>query len=150
MKEKYIIGGAFIFAGILFLLSNLDIITISEIWPVFLLIPGLLFFYIFFKDRKNIGLLMPATILTLFGMLFVYCELFGWDALRTFWPIFIMAPGLAFFLMYYLGNKEKGFLISGSILVFISLAFLGLTDSSTYFWPVLLIGIGVYLLLLKK
>ena len=150
MKEKYYIGGMFILAGILFLLSNFQLISFSYSWPSFVLLPGVLFFLAFFEERKSIGLLMPASILTCYGLLFFYCEMFGWEHLDLLWPVFIIAPGIGFFLMYYLGKKEKGLLIPGSILIFIGLINIGLQDMSSFFWPILLIGVGLFLLLFKK
>ncbi len=150
MKERYYIGGMFILAGILFLLSNFDVLHFSSSWPLFLLIPGLFFLISFFDERKNIGLLMPAAILISYGLLFLYCELLGWENMDYLWPVFIMAPGAGFYLMYYFGSKDKGLLVPGSILIFVGLACLGLSDMSTYFWPILLIGVGIFLLVLKK
>jgi hypothetical protein len=203
MKEKFYIGGMFILAGVFFLLSNFQIISFEKLWPGFVLLPGVFFlfdffrerkniglliaaavlislgliffycevfgwesmeflwtlfvlapglgfFFAFFKDRKSIGLLMPATILTSYGLLFLYCEIVGWEQMEYVWPVFILGPGLGFFLMYYLGTKEKKLLIPGSILVFIALINIGLADVGSFFWPVLLIGIGLFLLLLKK
>lgn len=150
MKERYYIGGMFILAGILFLLSNFEVITFGKSWPSFLLLPGIFFFLSFFDDKKNIGLLIPAAVLTCYGLLFFYCEFFGWESMEYLWPVFIMAPGAGFYLMYYLGTKEKGLLIPGSILIFVGLACIGLNDMSSYFWPILLIGVGVFFLVFKK
>jgi len=150
MKEKIFIGSVLILAGVLFLLSNLEILSLEKFWPIFVLAPGILFIFMFYKEGKNIGYLMPATICTIYGLLFFYCEFSDWDSLSYLWPIFIMAPGIGFLLMYFFGGYQKGFLIAGSIISFISLVFLGLMDTSTFFWPIFLIGLGIYFLLLKK
>jgi len=150
MKERFYIGGMFIIAGLLFLLSNFNIICMNQLWPLFILTPGVFFFIFYFDDRKNTGLLMPGAILTSYGLLFLYCEFLGWENMDYLWPVFIMAPGAGFYLMYYFGTKEKALLIPGSILIFIGLACVGFSDMSTFFWPVLLIGIGIFLLVLKK
>jgi hypothetical protein len=150
MKEKFYIGGMFILAGVLFLLSNFQIVSFDHSWPSFVLLPGLLFFFTFFEERKNLGLLMPAAILTCYGLLFFYCDYFGWEQMDYLWPVFILAPGIGFFLMYYLGTREKKLLIPGSILVFIGLINIGLQDMGSFFWPIVLIGVGLFLLLFKK
>ena len=122
----------------------------EHLWAIFVLAPGLGFFLAFIYDRKNIGFLMPAAILTTYGFLFFYCDFFGWNYMEYLWPVFILGPGFGFFLMYYFGNRERGLLIPGSILVFIGLMNIGLRDMGSFFWPVALICVGLFLLLFKK
>jgi hypothetical protein len=90
---------------------------------------------------------MPATVLTVVGLMFFYCIFEGWFMMRTIWPFFIIAPGLGFLLMYVFGRKESALLIAGGILSAVGLIFLVGVMENEYLLPLILIVIGVILLL---
>ena len=48
--------------------------------------------------------------------------------------------------MYLLGTREKGLLIPAFILTLLALLFWSGRDAFRYFWPLLLIAAGIYLL----
>ncbi len=143
-------GVALIVLGIIFLLPNFTALRMRDLWPVFVLGPGLYFSFLFMADRKNYGVLMPATILNVIGILFFVCVIGGWDLMHTLWPLFIIAPGLGFFLMYFFGPREKGLLIPASIVTAVGCFFLIGINDIDYFWPVILIALGVFLLLRRN
>jgi uncharacterized membrane protein HdeD (DUF308 family) len=68
--SSLLFGGLLVLLGLLWLLGNLFPqlnINLSLLWPLFLLIPGVVmwFVYLFSKERENDwGLLIPANILT--------------------------------------------------------------------------------------
>jgi len=71
---------------------NLDF---TNLWPFMFLIPSAVFVVLYFRDRRQFGLLMPATIF------FVYCrrcslraKIEDGNLMERLWPIFILAPGL--------------------------------------------------------
>jgi hypothetical protein len=150
MKERFYIGGIFIAAGILFLLANFGLFSLEHVWPIFVMAPGIIFFIAYLDNKQNYGFLMPASILTIIGLLFFYCEFAGWHRMETLWPFFIIAPGCGFFLMYYLGPKEKGLLIPASILTFIGFLNLAVNNPEGYIWPIILIVVGLWMLIFKK
>lgn len=140
-------GILLIVLGIFFLITNLADINIGGLWPLVLLVPGVYFFVLYFMNRGNFGVLMPATVLTVIGILFLYCEYTGWGAMHDLWPLFMIAPGIGFFLMYFLGRRDRGFLIPGGILTGLGLLFLVNLQDSEIFWPILLILVGLLLLI---
>lgn len=140
-------GISMIGLGILFLVLNLTDMRMRDVWPLFVLMPGILFYIMFFLDRANYGLLMPATVLTVSGFMFFYCVFNGWHLMGSIWPLYMVAPGVAFLLMYRFGKKEKGLLIPGFILSGMGFIFLlGATDYP-HLWPIVLIIIGVVLIM---
>lgn len=148
-ESKSIVWGIIlILAGLIFLGNNLNWWDVEwgNVWPLFLIGGGLLFWVGWFTSRKDVGVLMPGTILITYGLLFQYCAMYGWYWMDELWPIFLLGPGLGFFAMYFLGEKEKGTLLAGSILVVLAILFWIGHDLSRYFWPLLLIGIGIFLL----
>ena len=66
------------------------------------------------------------------------------------WPLFLIAPGAGFLLMYRFGSKETGLLIPGLVLLVLGVFFLIGGGLEEYFWPVILIGVGILILLRRK
>jgi len=147
-----IIGIGFIILGLIFLFENFGYIEFDfeEIWPLFVILGGCAFWVGYVKDRKNYGLIMPGTILFIYGLMFWYCSFEGWYYMGILWPGFLIGPGLGFFLMYLLGEKEKGLLIPATILTGIGILFLFRYSSVLRFWPVLLIILGIILIFKHK
>jgi hypothetical protein len=143
-------GIILILLGTFFLIANAADLRLESYWPIFVLGPGLAFFYMFTRDRKNYGLLMPATILTVIGILFFVCEFSGWRWMDRLWPLFMMAPGLGFIMMYLFGKRERGLLIPAGILTALGLIFLLQINESGYLWPAVLIALGLLILLKGK
>ncbi len=87
--------------GLFFLLRNYDIIPyyyIREIWPVFLIILGLAFVAVFFTKPSDWGLLIPAGIFLLLGIVLllrklhiIYWDI--WDIVSDYWPIILIIIG---------------------------------------------------------
>ncbi|TFH00910.1 MAG: hypothetical protein E4H13_06240 [Calditrichales bacterium] len=150
-----VVGVGLIILGILFMSENFGYLSFDfeNVWPVFVLLGGIGFWIGFFQDRKNVGLLMPANILIIYGGMFLYCSLTGWEVMGTLWPLFLIGPGIGFFMMYLMGEREKGLLIPAGILAGIGLLFFLSHGGVMRYWPVILIGIGIYLVIkhyLKK
>lgn len=143
-------GIMLIILGVLFLIANFANVHLEALWPVFVLGPGVAFIVMFFRDRNNYGVLMPGTILTIIGLLFFACTVYGWDQMEHLWPLFIMAPGLGFVMMYLFGKHERGLLIPAGILTGLGLVFLLDANESEYLWPGVLILVGLLFLVRWK
>jgi hypothetical protein len=151
MNKSVITGITLIVIGLVFLLPNfIEELTLRELWPVLMLGPGLLFFAAFFADRKSYGLLMPGSILTTLGLLFLYCTIFGWYWMRELWPFYLIGPGIGFLLMYYFGKKETGLLVPGTILTLLGVIFLLSFSAYEYLWPLAIIATGLFLILRNR
>lgn len=145
--KSLIAGLVLIVAGLVILGNNLGFFDISFrfIWPWFLIIGGGLFLVGWMADRENYGLLMPASILLVYGFLFLYSVYGDWR-IGNLWPFFLIGPGLGFLLMYFFGKKEEGLLIPAGILLGLGLIFLIGRGTPRFFWPILLIIVGLFLL----
>lgn len=149
-RKSLVPGILLIVLGIIFFLPNFTSIRMQELWPFFILGLGVYFFILFFTDRNNFGVLMPASVLTVIGLLFFYCAMTGWEAMAALWPFFIIGPGIGFFLMYALGRKERGLLYPAFIVTGVGCIFLMGTAGFADFWPVILIIVGALMLLPTK
>jgi len=53
------------------------------------------------EEKRSYGAVIPATILILIGIIFLLDSL-GWGpGMDKLWPIFILAPGISFLLMFF-------------------------------------------------
>jgi len=125
-KINYIFGFLLLFIGVMLILSNFSVIEIvwENLWPLFLLIPGIVFELSYFIYRKDAGLLVPGGILITYSLLFLVNAFFGWHLMEDLWPIFPLGVAIGLFQLYLFGGREKGLLIPVGILGVISLFFL--------------------------
>jgi len=125
-KINYIFGLSLLFIGVLIILANFGVIEIvwKNLWPLFLLIPGIVFELSYFIYRKDAGLLVPGGILITYGLLFLVNVIYGWRLMEYLWPIFPLGVAIGLFQLFLFGGREKGLLIPVGILGAISLFFL--------------------------
>lgn len=125
-KINYIVGLLLLFIGVLLILSNFGAIKIiwENLWPLFLLVPGIVFELSYFIYRKDAGLLVPGGMLITYGLLFLVNVIYGWHLMEYLWPIFPLGVAIGLLQLYIFGGREKGLLIPIGILGAISLFFL--------------------------
>ena len=137
-KINYIFGFLLLFIGVLLILANFGVIKIiwDNLWPLFLLIPGIVFelsYFIYRKDDGNRGgiedfpgssLLVLGGILITYGLLFSVNVIYGWHLMKDLWPIFLLGVAVGLLQAYLFGGREKYLLIPVGILGAISLFFL--------------------------
>ncbi len=125
-KINYLFGLFLLFIGVLLILANFGVIEIvwENLWPLFLLVLGILFELSYFIYRRDAGLLVPGGILITYGILFLVNVMYGWHLMEDLWPIFPLGVAIGLFQLYLFGVREKGLLIPIGILGAISLFFL--------------------------
>lgn len=144
--KRDVMGAVLIIIGVLLLLRNVGGgFGVGEIWPWFIVLFGLALLAMFVSDRSQHGLLMPATILIVTGLVFEACVLGGWRLMASLWPALIIAPGIGFLAMYILGPGGGVFLMPGIGLVLLGGVVLLRQSAFWRYWPVLLIGGGISL-----
>ena len=153
-KINYVFGLLLLCIGVLLILSNFGVIEIvwEDLWPLFLLIPGILFELSYFIYRKDAGLLVPGGILITYGLLFLVNVNYGWHLMDNLWPIFPLGVAIGLFQLYLFGGREKGLLIPVGILGAISLFFLINNLLFVDFWllaGIVLVVIGIWIIFKK-
>lgn len=144
------IGITLILVGLFFLIIKFVgfSVTIAFLWPFFLLIPGLLF-HLFAIRHRIPGLLVPGGILVTYGLLFLFCAIFGYESLGYLWPLFILGPGIGLLEFYLFGPRESGVLIAALIMLVIGGTFLFFSLLRTvipYLIGIGLVIVGLYIL----
>ena len=153
-KINYLFGLLLLFIGVLLILANFGVIEIvwENLWPLFLLIPGILFELSYFIYRKDAGLLVPGGILITYGLLFLVNVIYGWHLMEDLWPIFPLGAAIGLFQLYLFGVREKGLLIPIGILGAISLFFLINNLFFIDFWllaGIALVVVGIWIIFKK-
>ena len=146
--KRDIMGVVLVLVGVLLLMRNLGAgVSIGEIWPWFIVLFGLAFWAMFLVDRSQHALLMPASILIVAGVVFELCTMFGWGLMSRLWPLLVVAPGIGFLAMYFLGPGGHASLLPGVGLLILGVFTLFKQTPWWRFWPVLLIMVGASLLI---
>lgn len=154
-KIKIYLGAFLVIIGCLFILQNLGLdLKIGFYWPVILLIPGIIFWITFYQNKQNrsSAILIPGTILIVYSLYFFFNQMNNYTYAAETSFMFTLGVGLGFFAAHYLAEKKnssKGYLIPAWILTGIALINLLGTTTQWEWWPILLIGFGVYLLYKK-
>lgn len=156
-KSNITLGAILIGLGLIALLNNLGFIhyqlSFWKFWPLFLLVPGLIFELQYFNHNGPVGLLVPGGILTTYGLLFMYCSFISYSSLAFLWPVFIGGVGIGLFQLYYFGEKQRPlFYVSASFIGFAAFSiFLGLLNlEGNIVLPLILIAIGGLILFSPK
>ncbi len=153
-----IAGSLCLSLGLLWLTDSilgLGLFRMDRMWPLFVLLPGLIFEYWHYGVAKTPGFLVPGGILTVIGALFFFETFTYWRYSAYTWPVYILAvaAGLAQ-LSAALGNPRG--LVAVVALLGIVFAAAALSIAATLVFsvvpykivlPALLVGAGAWLLL---
>lgn len=161
-RTNAIIGMVLVGLGAMFLLGQLfDINLWRFFWPFFIIIPGLLFFLGMALGGKSAGpLAIPGSIVTTVGLLLLYQSVTNhWESWAYAWAlIFPTSVGVGLVIngawsdVDRLGETGMKWIKTGLIIFLIGGIFFELLLNISHsvvgniFWPLLLIGGGVYLL----
>lgn len=105
------------FFGVLGIFPNVYINTATFIAPMVFIMPGIIFMILYFS-KKNIGFLIPGSILTCFGI-FIFLVVSGLARGIMIPAVFFGTLGVAFLSIYVFGRNKTGKwpLIPGGILL---------------------------------
>lgn len=144
----FILLGAFLIAD---RVLNLHLASMNVLWPLFILVPGLVFEFSYFLSRSNPGLLVPGGILTTIGALFMFETLTPRNFWGYTWPIYPLAVAIGLYQLYIFGGRERGLLVPVTILGGFSAAalvsMLFSTDIMNVLIPAVLIILGAYIII---
>ncbi len=159
MKKRNSLFGIFlIFIGSVLLadqIYNINFLSFSNFWPLFILVPGILLEVSFFILKKEPSILVLGGLLTTTGLLFIFETSTNWQYSTETWPIYTFGLAIGLFQYYLFSKKNKTLLLFTFLLAFTSIFsfavnFLG----NTYTWltyglilPCLIIVIGFYVFL---
>jgi hypothetical protein len=150
-RSGRIIAGLFlILCGALLLMLTTGIIDyrITKLWPLFIMVPGLIFAAVALSSRSMRGAIFPATLFTLIGLLFLLWANKLIDGFALTWPAFPGIVGLSF-VMLFIFEPEEGLLVPAFVLLAVS----GVAFAINYrligpdawkWWPIVLVVFGIW------
>jgi hypothetical protein len=147
--------------GVIFWLVQNFAVTIGDLWPFFIILPGLVFLFFALTGGKNtLGLIFPGLMVTGTGVILLVQSITGhWESWAYVWAVY---PALVGVGIIFMGRRTedsrtysvgRGLLTGGLVALLVLGAFFellifgGLGAIGNYVWPVLLILLGVWLLL---
>ncbi|MCE5258427.1 MAG: hypothetical protein LLG44_05115 [Chloroflexi bacterium] len=154
---RIVIGIVLIMIGILAVIGQFFSVPVWRyLWPGFIILPGMgMFVGMLAGGKKTGGLAIPATILTILGLVLFCQNLFNvWWTWSFIWALVgPVATGLGIIIFgLYTENAEARhggaivFIIGLVLLAIFGLAFgLGRYNASGYIVPLVLIGLGIYI-----
>lgn len=99
-RNQYTAGLVILSAGLVILLGKLGVFAFigSMFWPLFVLVPGILLHVLYFgRTLRYAAVLVPAGLLTVYGLLFFVCNAAGWNLLAVLWPVFLLGPAVGLY-----------------------------------------------------
>lgn len=150
-RNQYSVGILILAAGVVILLGKLGVFSFigSLFWPLFVLIPGVLLHVFYFGRMLPAVVLLPAGILSTYGVLFLLCNIAGWDLLHHLWPIFILGVAIGLYEFYLFDlSKPRSVQVAAVALAAISVGLLLMMLIWTwgiYLIAIALIGIGAWM-----
>ncbi|ANF97712.1 hypothetical protein [Paenibacillus bovis] len=153
-RNQGVIAIFIILAGLVILLGKLGVFAFigHAFWPLLILLPGVLLQLFYFSRSASSYVLIPAGILTVYGILFFFCNIWGWSLMAYLWPVLLLGITVGLYEYYMVSasavSRNIGFAagVLGAlsiILLFFSL----LGASALYLIALLLIGGGIWMLL---
>lgn len=161
MKKENIFWGIILIGlGTLLLSYNFfefHFASLALLWPMLIVLMGLLFEWGYFSQKKNPGVLVPGGIFLVIGILFQFETLTHWSYAEYTWPIYPFAVAFGLFQLYLYSNRPRPLLIpilmlSGvTLLAYLALFFNALSAVINFglLIPMILIFIGLIILFRK-
>lgn len=147
-NTRVLFGLLILFLGIILLLQQFGApINVDDFWPIFLLIPGLFLWGLYYTKRDNYGVLIPATILLVYSFYFFLNESTDYKYAGETSFLFTFGVALGLYAAYSASAaKPNGLKIASYILAAISAMTLLSTIGNGIWWPVVLIVIALFML----
>jgi len=147
--RRVVFGTVLILLGAVFLLNNMGLIDVElrGVWPIGIMLVGLIFMVVGFWDSGQYRQLFTGSILLGYGLIFWGVYTTGWWDIYRVWPLFLLVPGLGFTMMYFWGQKRRDYLRKGVFMSLLAGAVFVIRDRPDLFWPLILIGVGVIAIL---
>ncbi|SEB41400.1 hypothetical protein [Paenibacillus sp. GP183] len=141
-RNNYSIGMILIAVAVVLLLGKLGVFHFLGflLWPLLILVPGLLLHFLFFNRVLPAGVLVPGGMLITYSLMFFFCNLFGWHAMGYIWPGFIFGVAVGLY-EFYIFNRDSDRNIRTVSIVLAVLA-------AALFLMMILFKVGIYLIAL--
>ncbi|MFC6331385.1 hypothetical protein ACFP56_02030 [Paenibacillus septentrionalis] len=152
MNNRYSAGIILLIVGIVILLGKAGLFSFLGMmfWPLLVLIPGILIHVLYFGRVLPAITLIPAGMLVVYAVLFIFCNIFGWDSLRYLWPLFIFGVAVGLFEYHLFGSPKQRYIKTSAIGLgaasLICLLLIALWGWGIYVVALICVLVGLYLM----
>lgn len=152
MNNKYSAGILLLIVGVLILLGKAGLFSFLGMmfWPLLVLIPGILIHVLYFGRVLPAITLVLAGTLVVYALLFMVCNIFGWDSLRYLWPLFIFGVAVGLFEYHLFGSPRQRYIrtiaIGLGVASLLCLLLIALWGWGIYVVALLCVLAGLYLM----
>ncbi|WP_224753248.1 hypothetical protein [Paenibacillus terricola] len=151
VSKQHYAGIALLGAGLVILLGKSGFFSFigSVLWPVILLIAGILLHVLYFGRMLPTVALVPAGTLSVYGLLFLFCSVFGWSSFHQLWPFVLFGPAAGLYEYYAFEPFKPRLALQlavglGAVTV-VAFGFILISSWSIYVIGLVLIGAGLWL-----
>lgn len=118
-KNDMKLGLFIVCAGLVILLGKLGVFGFlgRALWPLLLLLPGLFLHTLVFGRRLTPAALVPAGILTVYGLLFGLCNTWGWGLMAYLWPVLPLGVAVGLYEYSLFVSPRSGGLTAGAVIL---------------------------------
>lgn len=151
-KKDLMLGVFIVAAGVVILLGKLGVFGFlgRTFWPLLILVPGLILHVLYFGRRASAAILIPAGILTVYGLVFLICSIWGWSLMGSLWPLLILGIAIGLYEYYLYETPRPGAVLPMALgLTLLSVViffFTWLYTGALYIVALVLIAIGIWLI----
>jgi hypothetical protein len=146
--NRYAFGMITLGAGLIILLGKLGFF--SFFWPLFFLAGGILLQMAVSRESLESRWLIASGILISYGVLFMFCNIAGWQQLGWLWPALFLGVAIGLYNYHSNASGQNSSALYGAItLAIISGVFFLLSllfHSGAYFIAIVMILIGAYVI----
>jgi hypothetical protein len=160
-KPSIVIGTLLIVFGVLVFLGEIFKSTIFQLWPLFIIAGGLMFFIAMFVAGKSTGYLaIPGSIISMIGLILFYQALTNrWETWSYAWALIPLSVGIG---MWIFGKYSKlpelcssgRHMINVGLILFVVfgvffellIGISGASRNNELLWPLALVALGIYLM----
>lgn len=130
-NNKLTTGILILAAGVIIFLGKLGIFSFlgRALWPLIILIPGIVLHLLYFWGKAPAEFLLPGGILIVYSIIFFIANFWGWGTLSYTWPLFIFGIAVGLFELDGASSRRNSLIFSGAIL-------LGMLSLVTLFWSI--------------
>ncbi|GMK40115.1 hypothetical protein PCCS19_31700 [Paenibacillus sp. CCS19] len=151
VSRQHYAGIALLGAGLVILLGKSGFFSFigSVLWPVILLVAGILLHVLYFGRMLPTVALVPAGTLSVYGLLFLICSVFGWSSFDHLWPFVLFGPAAGLYEYYAFEPFKPRLALQlavglGAVTV-IAFGFILISSWSIYVIGLVLIAAGLWL-----
>ncbi|MHA0855820.1 hypothetical protein [Paenibacillus sp. CMAA1364] len=147
------LGLGIVIAGIVILLGKFGVFSFlgRSLWPILIIVVGVILHWLYFNLRRPSLLLIPGGIFIVWGLLFLICNIWGWGLMAYLWPALLLGLAVGLYEYYLNENYSSNILLwvslSIGLLSFIFFLFSLMRTGGIYWLAILLIGAGIWLIL---